>query len=168
MTNTAVRQAIEKVDAACPCRSAHPCAGGKGWICKCWKRHADNMTSSSVPLDAEPCRWPGHRLVRELSKVLGGAVAVLDVACFTGDTFGRLTDQDGVQGKFRYTGVDVTPKYVARAAQRWQGHANAEFIQGSAMGLAFDDSSFDLVFNSGMLIHAAGVAVFHRAVERRV
>jgi ubiquinone/menaquinone biosynthesis C-methylase UbiE len=54
-----------------------------------------------------------------------------------------------------YTGVDVTPKYVKRSADRWKHLTNATFQVASALQLGFPERSFDIVFNSGMLIHVA-------------
>jgi len=93
--------------------------------------------------------------IREVSEREGRAATLLDVACFTGEYFGRLMAVDGMERMLRYTGVDVTPQYVQRAAERWAAYANAEFRVGSALQLEFPDRSFDLVFNSGMLIHVA-------------
>ncbi|MDH3579562.1 MAG: class I SAM-dependent methyltransferase [Hyphomicrobiales bacterium] len=90
--------------------------------------------------------------IAELSQVSGDAVSVLDVACFSGDYYGKLAEQSGLDGKFRYTGVDVTPAYIDAAKERWR-KSSANFQVGSAKSLPFGESEFDIVFNSGMLIH---------------
>lgn len=58
-----------------------------------------------------------------------------------------------MRGKFVYTGIDVTAAYVAKVAERWHGYDNAVFLLGSAMDLPFSANTFDIVFNSGVLIH---------------
>jgi len=80
-------------------------------------------------------------------------VKVLDVACFSGDYFGKLMGQQGMGDMLRYTGVDVTERYVENCKKRWAAYTNAEFRCGSAKELPFQDKAFDIVFNSGMLIH---------------
>lgn len=88
----------------------------------------------------------------ELYQASGDVVTVLDVACFSGDYFGKLSEQSGLNGKFRYTGVDVTPAYIDTAKERWR-NSSANFQVGSAKSLPFGENEFDIVFNSGMLIH---------------
>ena len=90
--------------------------------------------------------------IGELYEASGGVVSVLDVACFSGDYFGKLSEQNGVNGKFHYTGVDITPAYIETAKKRWR-NSSANFQIGSAKSLPFGDDQFDIVFNSGMLIH---------------
>jgi ubiquinone/menaquinone biosynthesis C-methylase UbiE len=82
-------------------------------------------------------------------------VRVLDVACFTGDYLGRLMEKRNMSAMLDYTGVDVTPKYVKHSAERWKHVPNATFKVASALQLGFPEKSFDIVFNSGMLIHIA-------------
>lgn len=88
----------------------------------------------------------------ELFQASNDVVSVLDVACFSGDYFGRLSEQSKLGGKFRYTGIDITPAYVDAARKRWR-KSPAKFQVGSAKSLPFSDNEFDIVFNSGMLIH---------------
>jgi len=75
-TNTAVRQAIEKVDAACPCIGRH--AGDNTGMCNlnacyCYSLKIDRKKMAfgwPGPQEKRPkCLWPGHRLVREVAKV---------------------------------------------------------------------------------------------------
>lgn len=91
--------------------------------------------------------------IHELYAVLGRPVRLLDVACFGGDYFGRLVQQGDIAARLSYTGIDVTPRYVAYARSRWREYANAQFVEGSALTLPYPNQSFDIVFNSGMLIH---------------
>jgi ubiquinone/menaquinone biosynthesis C-methylase UbiE len=93
-------------------------------------------------------------------------VRVLDVACFTGDYVGRLMEQANMEAMLDYTGVDVTPKYVKHSADRWKHLANATFKVASALQLGFPEKSFDIVFNSGMLIHVADAGTCIRQFAR--
>lgn len=95
--------------------------------------------------------------IREIHAKEGHPVSLLDVACFSGDYFGRLMEQPGFPEMVRYTGVDVTPRYVEHASRRWQNWPQAKFVVSSAYDLTFPDRHFDIVFNSGMLIHVDDV-----------
>jgi ubiquinone/menaquinone biosynthesis C-methylase UbiE len=110
--------------------------------------------------------------IRELHQSHRRAVTLLDVACFSGDYFGRLIEVPGVGESLQYTGVDVTPKYVHNAATRWSNHPNAGFQVASALDLPFPNGAFDIVFNSGMLIHIddprSAIANFARVAGHRV
>ncbi len=53
----------------------------------------------------------------------------------------------------KYVGVDLDSKMISRARKKGQGLANAEFLQGDASSLAFDDESFDLVVDFGIIHH---------------
>ncbi|MFT3788622.1 MAG: class I SAM-dependent methyltransferase [Tepidisphaeraceae bacterium] len=128
-----------------------------------WEKHLDTGLLQSVydkqgwdgPMGLWRRRSAG-RLIEEVAKLHGELkrkVRVLDVACFSGDYFARLDEQPTLAGMFEYTGVDVTPKYVTFAASRWSGKPHARFQEASAKQLPFADDEFDLVFNSGMLIH---------------
>jgi hypothetical protein len=93
--------------------------------------------------------------ITEIFNVTQKRVRLLDVACFTGDYLGRLMQKKNMQAMLDYTGVDVTPKYVKHASDRWKYLPNATFKIASALELGFPEKSFDIVFNSGMLIHIA-------------
>jgi ubiquinone/menaquinone biosynthesis C-methylase UbiE len=106
--------------------------------------------------------WKGNRdahgihlagVIQDLFSKSGSVVSVLDVACFTGDYFGILMQLPNMQSMLSYTGVDITPSYLKSAEQRWQSYSNAAFRLASAYSLPFDDASFDVVFNTGLLIH---------------
>lgn len=79
----ALRVTQEQMDACCPCRSAHPCCGGKGWICACWKAHAEKQINAGVLLDIEACRWPGHaaRRRRDAARDLAMAERAYEIDC---------------------------------------------------------------------------------------
>ncbi len=122
--------------------------------------------------DGEYRRRNSDRLVvrmNELHSRLGREISMADVACFNGDYFGRLEADSSLEGKFRYTGFDITTSFVEAAASQWAGFPNAEFCNGSAFELPVEDDSFDLVLNSGMLIHvdqpAAAIAEFARVAR---
>lgn len=104
--------------------------------------------------------------LREVYEQKREAATMLDVACFSGEYFGRLMSQLDMETVLRYTGIDITPKFVARAAERWGRFANAEFKVGSALQLEFPADSFDVVLNSGMLIHVADPAQCIREFAR--
>jgi SAM-dependent methyltransferase len=77
--------------------------------------------------------------------------ALLDVGTATGDFLGRLR-LEGHTG--RLVGLDFSSGMIekARASQ-----AGVEFVQGDAMALPFDDSSFDLVTARHMLYHVPDI-----------
>ena len=110
--------------------------------------------------------------IASLYQQSGTPVTVLDVACFSGDYFGRLMQRQAMANMLKYTGADVTPSYVANCKQRWAAYSNATFQVGSALSLPFPDRSFDIVFNSGMLIHiddpGRAIREFVRVASRMV
>lgn len=91
--------------------------------------------------------------IAQLSKNQSSPVKLLDVACFNGDYLGRLMQMPEMEKTLQYTGVDVTPSYISTARKRWEQYSNANFQVGSAFNLPFAARTFDIVFNSGMLIH---------------
>jgi len=110
--------------------------------------------------------------IDSLYRQLGRPVTLLDVACFSGDYFGQLMQHQDMAKMLKYTGADVTPKYVGNCKRRWAAYPNATFQVGSALSLPFPDRSFDIVFNSGMLIHiddaAGAIGEFIRVASRMV
>jgi len=64
---------------------------------------------------------------------------ILDVACGTGLATGVLLERFA---RARVTGVDIAPRMVAAAAERFPA---AEFLQASGDALPFKNGSFDLV-----------------------
>lgn len=87
--------------------------------------------------------------------------SVLDVACFTGEYYGRL--QQLCAFPWSYQGVDVTPEYVEAARARFP---QACFNEGSAMALSAKDRSFDVVLCAGLLIHVDDPAAVIRECAR--
>jgi ubiquinone/menaquinone biosynthesis C-methylase UbiE len=108
--------------------------------------------------------------IRQISEETGSPVRVLDVACFSGDYLAKLLEMGLGPQQLRYHGVDVTPKYVENSAKRFAGNPIATFSVASAYELGFATGAFDIVFNSGMLIHvddpAKCIAEFIRVAGR--
>jgi ubiquinone/menaquinone biosynthesis C-methylase UbiE len=108
--------------------------------------------------------------LREIFDQKREPVTLLDVACFSGEYFGSLMEEEKMETILSYTGIDVTPKFVRHAAERWKDFPNAQFKIGSALQLDFPVNSFDIVFNSGMLIHVADpqtcISEFARTAKR--
>ncbi len=73
---------------------------------------------------------------------------VLDIGCGVGGTARTLAVLHGA----RVTGVDLTPEFVAAAADlsRRAGVEGVSFVQGSATALPFEDASFDVVISNGV------------------
>lgn len=90
--------------------------------------------------------------IAQLHAQLERPISVLDVACFSGDYYGKLSEVLPATS-FTYRGVDVTPKYVENCLIRWANRDNVSFTVASALDLPFETNAFDIVFNSGMLIH---------------
>jgi ubiquinone/menaquinone biosynthesis C-methylase UbiE len=82
--------------------------------------------------------------VVRLGKFPDGA-NVVDLGCGSG----VFTDVLRRRG-YRCTGVDLSPKLIAIARQRYPG---IEFIEGDVEGLPFPDASFDAVLLSGLVHH---------------
>ena len=84
--------------------------------------------------------WQATEHVVERLGVARGA-RVLDVGCGIGGTARTLAVQRGAT----VTGIDVTPAFVAAAADfsRRAGVEGVEFVEGSATALPFEDGSFD-------------------------
>ncbi|OGY92015.1 MAG: methyltransferase type 11 [Candidatus Komeilibacteria bacterium RIFCSPLOWO2_02_FULL_48_11] len=72
--------------------------------------------------------------------------SILEVGCNVGNQL-RLLQQ---QGYSNLTGIEIQSHAVKRARELTKG---INIIEGSAFALPFKDSSFDLVFTTGVLIH---------------
>jgi ubiquinone/menaquinone biosynthesis C-methylase UbiE len=88
---------------------------------------------------------------------------VLDVATGTGNT--ALTVAPFVSNVI---GLDMATKMLEQAKKRAleEGFANADFLEGSAEALPFDDSSFDLVVSRHAPHHFRDVPIFLSEVAR--
>jgi pseudaminic acid biosynthesis-associated methylase len=74
--------------------------------------------------------------------------SALEVGCNRGHNLGVLRDL----GINRLGGLEPNDLARADAAQRYP---DANFSEGVAMNMPFDDSSYELVFTAGVLIHIA-------------
>ena len=95
--------------------------------------------------------WPGGR--------------VLDVGCGVGGSVRYLADEH----QCRATGIDLTREYVetARAlAERVGLAAKAQFVQASALGIPFADSSFDFVWTEHAQMNIADKNRFLSEIAR--
>jgi ubiquinone/menaquinone biosynthesis C-methylase UbiE len=85
--------------------------------------------------------WQATEAVLALLGVERGA-RVLDIGCGIGGTARTAAVQHGAT----VTGIDLTPEFVAAAADlsRRAGVEGVSFVEGSATSLPFEDASFDL------------------------
>lgn len=93
--------------------------------------------------------------------------AILDVGCGPGFYISELLPDAGPNG--RVVGVDRSPQMLAIAANRVEGHGNAEFHQAEATALPVEDDSFDRALSVQVLeyVHdpTAALAEMHRALR---
>ncbi len=93
--------------------------------------------------------WTGYRdrNRRVIKEILGtdGPWSALDAGCFIG-MYSPILDDCGAA----YTGIDITPKFIAEAKMLYPRH---EFLVADVESLPFASDSFDLVFCFGLLIH---------------
>lgn len=137
----------------------------------------------------ESTEWSSDRLVRhydvsdnELDRLLGdpshfyfdravarlvqGGDSLLDVGCAVGSLKQLLERRSA---SVQYTGVDLTPEFIARARQKWPG---ARFEVASATELPFADSAFDVAVSKGtqfvVRTPTAGVTELLRVSRRAI
>lgn len=113
-------------------------------------RHNGHMTESAKQFNAQADKYASsevHRFGPSLPVLIEYAAPndtdiALDVATGTGNTALALAPHVA-----RVTGVDLADKMLAHAQARaeQEGHANANFVQGSAEELPFDSAAFTLV-----------------------
>lgn len=84
-------------------------------------------------------------LSRLIASELPSQGSLLDIGCAVGALYALLKSRGA---ELRYTGLDITPEFVARAAEKYP---DARFECGSALSLPFADRSFDLVVSKGTL-----------------
>lgn len=77
------------------------------------------------------------RAARETGLAAGGSA--LDVACGSGKLTAELARIAGPQG--HVIGIDFSPEMLAVARER---HPDADFMEGDALNLPFEDESFDV------------------------
>ena len=107
--------------------------------------------------------WQATEHVVERLGVASGA-RVLDVGCGIGGTARTLAVQRGAT----VTGIDLTPAFVAAAADlsRRAGIGGVEFVEGSATALPFEDASFDAATMLHVGMNVADKAALFREVAR--
>lgn len=80
----------------------------------------------------------------------GKANTVLEIGCGQGTGAKIIYD---VFGPKRYFGIDLDPRMIRRANRKAGGLSNATFKEGDASSLEFPDSSFDVIFDFGIIHH---------------
>lgn len=69
----------------------------------------------------------------------------------------------------QYVGIDLDPRMIKRARQKGSGLKNATFAEGDASSLEFEDGSFDLVVDFGIIHHIPNwkdaLAEVHRTLK---
>lgn len=69
----------------------------------------------------------------------------------------------------KYVGIDLDSKMIRRARQKGQGLKNATFLEGDASSLAFEDATFDLAVDFGIIHHIPNwkdaLAQVHRTLK---
>lgn len=92
-------------------------------------------------------------LIRQNFK-LGGSIA--DIGCSSGhylySILKYLKKED-----FSYTGIELHDLLLNKAKLAWQKQENASFRKGSIFQIPADDSEFDLVFCSNLLMHLPSI-----------
>src|SRR4051794_3928713 len=107
-----------------------------------------------------------RRLVRE---ALGAAPGerVLDVGCGPGFYCAELLEEVGPEGSI--AGLDTSPKMLALAARRCEGHDNVDLREAQATSLPVEDADFDAALCVQVLEYvpdvSAALAEFHRALR---
>lgn len=108
-------------------------------------------------------RATGELPAMESSKAVGALLAhemrandsVLDVGCGAGHYLRSLLQS--VTVPFEYTGVDITPDFVAAAVRAWRDEPRAAFGIGDIHDLPFPDRAFDIVMCNNVLLHLPGI-----------
>lgn len=142
----------------------------KVWQGEFGRAYTDRNTLSPEQLDK---LWLGNYGVSrsEINQAFLAGVPrdarILEVGCNVGNQLLALK----AQGFHDLTGVEIQSYAIEVARGRVP---SVLFMQGSALGLPFDDQSFDLVFTSGVLIHIApadlpqAMSEIHRCARRYI
>ncbi len=80
----------------------------------------------------------------------GAAEDVLEIGCGQGTGAGILYRLFEPRS---YVGIDLDPRMIERARRRCRHLENARFIEGDASALSFDEASFDLIVDFGIVHH---------------
>jgi ubiquinone/menaquinone biosynthesis C-methylase UbiE len=96
----------------------------------------------------------------------GSANAILEIGCGQGVGADIICKMFGPQ---RYVGIDIDPMMIKRARHKGRGLKNATFRQGDASSLTFDDDTFDLAIDFGVVHHIPNwrdaLAEVHRTLK---
>lgn len=102
--------------------------------------------------------------LKRLSK--GRTDTVLEIGC--GQGVGARIIYDCFSPR-KYVGIDLDSRMINRARRKGQGLESAEFLQGDASSLAFEDETFDLVVDFGIIHHIPNwrdaLAEVHRTLK---
>ena len=110
------------------------------WSTPDYVRHYDVDDPSRLEADLTH-----YFYARQVAAQLQGSDSLLDVGCAVG-SLRQLLQRLGHSPE--YTGVDLTPEFIARAQQKFDG---VRFEVANATELPFEDGSFDVVASKGTL-----------------
>lgn len=96
--------------------------------------------------------WDGPAFLAALA--LTPAKEVLEIGIGTGRLAARVAP-----GCARLTGIDISPKTIARAVENLAGHANIDLICGDFLTYSFE-KQFDAVYSSLTMMHFEDKAAF--------
>ncbi len=92
-----------------------------------------------------------HYEMPRLKRLLTGKASnVLEIGCGQGAGAKIIHDLFGPQS---YFGIDLDPRMIRRAKRKAGALPNATFMEGDASSLQFPDSSFDVIFDFGIVHH---------------
>lgn len=126
-----------------------------------WQNNVDGKAFDLIAL-YDRMGWCDYRrnnrmaLEAEIRRI--GPCGILDVGCC-----GGMYAQPMIRAGARYTGVDVTPKFVESARKRNPG---VPFEVADARSLPFADNAFDIVFCGGVLQHLVEPEVVAKELHR--
>ena len=108
-----------------------------------------------------------HYEAPRLKRLFGGtADSVLEIGCGQGVGAKILYDMFKPS---RYVGIDLDARMVERARRKARTLENATFLEGDASSLAFEDATFDLVVDFGIIHHVPNwkdaLAEIHRTLQ---
>ena len=104
------------------------------------------------PLRAYMDRWDGNLFLDALE--LTGTERVLEIGVGTGRLAGRVIPQCGC-----FTGIDLSPKTIARARENLNPPANVELLCGDFLAF-LPEEPFDVIYCSLTMMHFSDKAAF--------